>query len=131
MTELTGNAIQPAETEGTKSFNSFLNLLEDGQFHADLSAALRELNAKMNDIAMENNGKCTGQLNVKLKLKLDKGVFEIVPDFTTSMTKLSRPRTIAWSTPGNNFSAQNPRQMTLFEKPREAAVAMGEIKSAY
>lgn len=114
--------------EGTKSFTSFLSMLEDGNLHSDLSEALRSVNADMNNHAAENGGKSKAKMTIELEFLLDKGVFEIRSNFKVKSQEKKRERTIAWSTPGNNFTPHNPRQMNLFEKPRETAYERGEVR---
>lgn len=108
--------------EQTKSFASFLNMLEDGELHSDLSEKLRQICGDMENSAMENGGKAKAGLTINIEFLLDKGVFEIRSGYKIKMPEGKRQRTIAWATPGNNFSPNNPRQMNMFEKPRDASV---------
>lgn len=122
---------QPGQPEGTKSFAAFLNMLEDGKTHSDLSEHLRELNAAMNNAVLDRGGKAKGKLTLEVEFMLDKGVFEIQPSIKVKLPETKRNRTIAWSTPGNNFTPHNPRQMNLFERPREvSAYGRGEVREA-
>lgn len=102
----------------TRSFAQFIQTVEDGTLHADLTEALKELNAEMNNHAQDHGGaKCAGKLTLTLDFKLDHGVFEIASDFTTKLPKQKRMKSIFWSTPENFFTPQNPRQMTMFGGP--------------
>ena len=113
------NTNVPAPPEDARSFAQFLQMLEDGQLNADLSEALRNLNAAMNNHVQTFGGKCKGYITVKIDFALEKGVFDITADFQEKLPKAKRDRSIAWSTPGNNFTPENPRQMSLFAKPRD------------
>lgn len=100
--------------EDTRSFNSFVNMLEDGILHSELSDALRELNAGMNDHVHKTGNKAKAKMTIEIDFTLDKGVFDIVADYKIKLPKVKRARSVAWSTQGNNFTPQNPRQMQLF-----------------
>lgn len=100
--------------ETTATFNQFLAMLEDGALHADLSEALRDINAEMNNHAQAYGRKAKGKMTITIDFLLDKGVFDIQADFKATLPKDKRPRSVAWSTPGNNFTPNNPKQMQLF-----------------
>jgi hypothetical protein len=100
--------------EQARSFSSFLQMLEDGQFHSELSDSLQELNANMNNHVLNYGQKAKGKISITIEFVLEKGVFDIVADFKSTPPKTKRARSIAWSTPNNNFTPENPRQMNLF-----------------
>ncbi|CUW39701.1 conserved protein of unknown function [Magnetospirillum sp. XM-1] len=108
-----------AGPEEPRSFSTFIAMLEDGKLNADLSEALRDLNAAMNDHVIAFGGKPKGKMVISIDFTLEKGVFDIVADFKVAEPKVKRDRSIAWSTPGNNFSPENPRQMQLFGRVRD------------
>ena len=101
-----------------RTFSAFVAMLEDGALHDELSDALRDLNAAMNNHVLKYGGKAKGKLALNVELTLADGVFEITADFKASEPRPKRGRSIAWSTPSNHFSPENPRQMNLFG-PRE------------
>lgn len=122
----------PAEAtkkEDARSFNTFLLMLEDGALHADLSEALRELNAEMNNHAHITGGKSKGRLTLDIDFSLDGAVFEITSDFKLKLPKSKRARSVAWSTPGNNFTPNNPKQMTLFGVRDVTSSGSGDIRN--
>ncbi len=108
--------ISPPTKEEARSFSQFLLMLEDGGLNADLSEVLRDLNAHMNNHIMNYGGTPKGSITLKIDFALVKGVFDIKAKYSVTKPEADRPRSIAWSTPGNNFSPDNPRQMTLFPK---------------
>lgn len=96
------------------TFGQFLQLLEDGEFHGELSDALQEINAKLSQHVLAYGGKPKGKLTITVDFTLDKGVFEITGDYTVKLPKAPRGKTVAWSTAENRFTPQNPKQMQLF-----------------
>lgn len=110
---------QPNAPENTQSFATFLTALEDGVLNADMSEALRELNAAMNQHVQSYGGKAKGKISLTIEFKLDDGLFIITPDFKATLPKAVRRQSVAWSTPGNNFTPHNPRQMALFGNMRD------------
>jgi hypothetical protein len=97
-----------------KSFSQFIQLMEDGEFHADLSNALQTINAALNQHMIDHGGKPKGKLSIDINFRLEDGVFEITGGIDIKVPKTPRGKTIAWSTPDNQFTPQNPRQMQLF-----------------
>lgn len=100
------------------TFAEFIRLLNNGGLHADLSAALPEIAAALENHGAENGGKAKGRLVLTVDFELKKGVYELYADFTTKLPKVARDRTIAWATPDNFFSPQDPRQVEMFNGPR-------------
>lgn len=95
-------------------FNRFVNMIQRGDLHNDLSVGLQELCAAMNQYVQDFGGEPKGKLEVKFDFKLSKGVF--VVEATHKVTQPKRPAQGAflWSTPGNNFAAEDPRQVEMF-----------------
>lgn len=106
--------VMPERGEGAKSFNSFLNTLEDGQFHAELTDELRELNAEMNNYALSYGLAAKGKISINIDVVLKNGIFEVVAKKKITNPEPPRVRSILWSTPGNNFTPQNPKQQDMF-----------------
>ena len=111
----------PSTIEGEVSkvkqrFSEFVEMLEDGVFEAELSDELNRINAALNDHAIDFAKTAKGKLSINFDFTLKEGVFEIKSDFKTKLPEIPRRRTIAWSTPDNNFSPSNPRQRDMFER---------------
>jgi len=116
------------KSEGQKSFTSFLAMLEDGVFHSDISKELNRINSELNDYAAENGGKGKAKLNIEISFLIKNGIFEISSGYKVKLPEQKRMPTIAWSTPANNFTPHNPRQMNLFEKPKSVGIEREDIK---
>jgi hypothetical protein len=97
-----------------RSFSTFLPLVENGQLHGDLSQELCNLVAELHTAARENAGKAKGKLALTLNFKLEDGVVEVTGDYTATLPKKTRGRSIFWATPDNHLTQQNPRQRDMF-----------------
>lgn len=99
--------------EPPKLFSQFLDSLEDGELHRELSRTLQEMNNDLGSHAAQN-GAAKGELIIKLKFAHDRnGVVEISSDLATKMPKTARSRTVAWLAPSGNLLAENPKQGKL------------------
>lgn len=96
------------------TFAQFVQMMEDGELHAELSNALHKINADLNQHLIDFGGKPKGKLSININFVLEKGVFEISGDYDVKLPKPPRGKTVAWSTPDHRFTPQNPRQMQLF-----------------
>lgn len=106
--------------EQARSFSSFISLLEDGQLNSELSDALKELNAELNNYAQSyGSRRVKGKIKLELDFTLEQGMFDISAKFDVKTPEAPRNKTVLWSTPGNNFTPQNPRQMDLLAPVRD------------
>jgi len=95
------------------SFSTFIASQEDGQLHDDLTNAVQEIIAQLNNAVMEHGGVHTAGIALTLAFKIDGGVIEVKADMKTKLPKENRPRTIYWSTPDNQLTRKNPKQSEL------------------
>ena len=101
----------PAAAKPPKSFSMFLNALENGKTHDDLSKHLQELVADMINHQMTFGNKVVnGSLSIGLDLKLDDGVFTVHNNIKVTKPKRPRGKSIFWATPDNNLIQENPHQ---------------------
>jgi hypothetical protein len=114
----------PEGLQKAVSFADFVRMLEHGELHQELTGMLKELNAGMENHAAENGGKAKGKLKLSIAFVLDKGIFEIEATPELVLPKTKRGRTIAWGTPENFFSPQDPKQLVMFG-PRKVENPMG------
>lgn len=98
------------------TFADFLRLLQGGALHAELSAKMPEIAAALENFAAENGGKAKGKLKLSFDFHLKKGVYEIHADYSVTLPESPRDPTIAWLTPDNFFSPQNPAQLQMFPR---------------
>lgn len=107
-------AARPAPVPEARMFSHFIQMLESGEFNAHLTEQLQEINAEMNNHVLNHGGATKAKLTIEIDFTLKDQIFEIVAASKTKMPKVRRKRTVAWSTPDNNFSPSNPRQMSMF-----------------
>lgn len=111
-----------------RSFSQFLQMIEDGRLHGDLSTDLEDLVAELQNHA--RGGSATkGSISISLSLKYDpkSATFEIGGDFKTVKPKEPRGRSIMWATPENILTLDNPRQMKMF--PRDVNESRSDARS--
>ncbi|MGL4966132.1 MAG: hypothetical protein ACRC67_33235 [Inquilinus sp.] len=110
--------VTPAQSGELRSFAQLIANLEGGQLNADASKMLADLNAALNNFVQEHNGKPSATLTLKLAVKLDGGTFDVKAKLALALPEAPRDKTVLWSTPGNVFTVQNPRQLDMLG-PRE------------
>jgi hypothetical protein len=113
------NGKDPEGLQKAVTFADFVRMLENGELHQDLSRELRNINAAMENHAMENAGKAKAKLTLTIDFSLDKGIYEMTADPKVTLPKSKRRRSIAWGTPEGYFSPQDPQQLTMFGGPRQ------------
>ena len=103
------------------SFGQFIQMLEDGTLHGDLTQALEDIAASLNDRAMMEGPKRKqkGKLSLTIDFSLEGGIFEIDAKHTVKLPQEPRGKSIMWSNSSNQFTPQNPRQINMFDGPRE------------
>lgn len=95
------------------SFSSFVQNLDDGGLHHDLTDALTEVVAKLNDARQAGDSKPKAELSIKLKFALDGQTIDVTGDFQTKLPKVKRERSVFWTTAKNRLSRSNPKQQSL------------------
>ncbi|MEO1223353.1 MAG: hypothetical protein AAFX92_03925 [Pseudomonadota bacterium] len=120
---------QPAQPK-IRSLPQFIAMLEDGDFADDGAKELEKINAALKQ-ASNAQGKGVAKLNLGIEFKIDRnGVVEIKGTMTTKLPDKPRSRTIAWTTPDNFLSPQNPNQPNLPGVIVTATSDDDEIKTA-
>lgn len=96
-----------------RSFADFLRQIEGGRLLNEISDAMRDLIAAMEDRHADGANKVKAKVTLSLSLTLDRGSYDVVPKFEVKLPEQPRPRSIFWATPENNLTPQNPKQMTM------------------
>lgn len=108
--------VSNTNNEESRGFAWFLQQIANGAFHQELSEGLRDLNAALNQHVQDFGGQPKGKINIQIGFKLDKGVFQIEASQEIKKPKRPGAGAIMWSTPGNNFTPNNPRQLNMFNR---------------
>jgi hypothetical protein len=97
----------------TRTAGGLLDMLEDGDFSADVHAQLVDLAAQMKAVANSTGGKAKGEATIKLKLELEGDAFRIQGDVKVKAPDLPRRRSILWQD-GGSFTRFPPNQTQMF-----------------
>lgn len=127
---VTGEVIEGRAADGSRlppaaaTVADTLRLLADGQFDADVSAALRELVRKMESHAFSNKAVAKGRLQITLDITLANGAHVVVPSFKVTAPVAKQPGTLLFAFEDGRLSRNPPGQGALFglqvvEGPRE------------
>lgn len=106
----------------------FLDVLEDGNFSADLYKEITDLAALLNDLGDRSGMKAKGQIQITLDLTREDGAFRIASKFKIKKPEEPRPRSIVWTDEHNRFSRFPPNQGQFFGVRR--AEGSGPIRRA-
>lgn len=93
---------------------NFIDMLEDGQFSADIHNEIKDVVAAMEDIAQFNGGKSKGKLVITIDLTKEDSVFKIASAFKATKPEMPRQKSVLWTTDRNEFSRFPPGQNQLF-----------------
>ena len=92
------------------SFLQLVKTLEDGGLDADLTQELVDLVHNMRAFALATGAKPKAKITLSLEVKLDGGIFEVVPSYTVKPPKKPRSRSIYYPTKDNGLSVNNQAQ---------------------
>jgi hypothetical protein len=109
MSEVT---VEP-DREENRTFSILVQRLEGGNLHSDLTQAMQDVVAALQDSEREVGGKPTGSITLALKFRLDGGIVEVRGEVKSTMPKVEREKTVFWATPNNNLTSRNPKQHDL------------------
>lgn len=106
-----GSRLHPSAT----SLADFVRMLEDGQFDADVTYDLRELNTDMEEMFRAHGGKLKAALSIKIEMTREiDGFYMIAAKYDIKRPQEARPRSVAWLTDQNLFTPNKPNQGSLF-----------------
>jgi hypothetical protein len=96
-----------------RSFADLLRHIEGGRFLNEISDAMRDLIAEMEDRHADGANKVKAKVKLEFSLTFDRGAYDLVPKFEVKLPEVPRARSIFYATPDNNLTPQNPKQMNL------------------
>lgn len=101
----------PNDPAAVRSFAQFVQAVQDGELHGDLTRELPELIASLNDARANNGGKPKGRITITFDFALDgNGAVDVNADYAVKTPKLQRSKSVFWTTVENLLSRRNPRQ---------------------
>lgn len=104
----------PAVDEGARSFAIFLQHLDDGGLHADLSDEVKRVSKELTSFVDIYGAVAKGSLTLVLSFKADRnGTIAVDGEIKTKLPKAKRAGSVFWSTAAGNLSPENPRQQRL------------------
>lgn len=101
-------------TVDARTFALFIQYLEDGKIHTDLSEALKEIGQELRDHAQAFGGNPKAQLTLKIDFQLKDGITHITTDYGTKLPKVRRPLSVMWANAEGVFTPENPKQLSIF-----------------
>lgn len=114
-----------------RSFGQFLQALQEGSLHGDLTAKLQEITATLNNVRAEEGGTPKARIAIAIEFALDKfGKMAVAADFTVKLPVPARGKTDFFTTADNHLSRRNPRQMELGLRDATPARAAEDIRTA-
>ncbi|MCL2726307.1 MAG: hypothetical protein FWD69_17945 [Polyangiaceae bacterium] len=105
---------EASEDEGDRSFAVFLQQIEDGAFHAEISSELRALSVKLDEHVTTYGVDAKGSLTITISLAaMRNGTIAAIGDVKKKEPKAKRAGGVFWLTKGKNLTLENPRQQKL------------------
>ena len=92
----------------------FLDLVGDGEFSAEVHAALRNLAAEMQDQFRASGKPTKGKVVVSFDFEFEDRMFKIKPDVKVTLPKQPRQRSIMFADEHNRFTRFPPGQAQMF-----------------
>lgn len=96
-----------------KAFSNFIAMLNDGDLHHDLTSAIENVIAALNDARQNGTSKPKASMTIKLAFCLDGQTVDVSGDFDVKTPKVKRERSVFWTTAANRLSRNNPQQQNL------------------
>jgi hypothetical protein len=108
-----------------------LAMLDEGDLLHEASRDLRELVSTMTNHMIEHGGPVKGEMSLKIKFSLDKGVFSLGGEHKVTAPKSPRGKTIMWTDGKGNLTLHNPKQYQMFGSVRDVSdPSASDIRSA-
>jgi hypothetical protein len=116
-----------SDTYTITSFSQFLQALADGRTHHELTKAIPDIIAELNNARAEGVAKPGASITLTIKLTLDGEMVDVVPNVKIVTPTLAQPRSSFWTTPKNQLTRANPKQQDL--PLRDVNTGRSEVKT--
>ena len=100
------------------SAGNFIDMLEDGDFSADVLAELQNVARAMSQITNNTGAKSKGQVVLTIDLAKEGDALTIQTKVKAKMPELPRPKSIMWQDDAGAFSRFPPQQTGMFNPRR-------------
>lgn len=121
-----GRRLYPA----ANTLADFVRMIENGQFDADVATALRDLAEYMEEMYAATGSKLKADVTIKIGFTRDPdGFYRLSGDFSVKKPKLPRKSSLAWLTPDNLFTPNQPNQGVLFGTVRDVSAPARVIRN--
>lgn len=112
----TGKPTPDAEPDpGTlRTFSLFLQNLEDGELHHELTDGLDDIIAGLSNYVLDHGGKPKATIDLKIEIQLDGGELRVIPKLAMKKPTPPRRTTTMWATAKNKPTLANPKQQRMF-----------------
>jgi hypothetical protein len=121
-----GRIVGAANTAG-----DFLNMIEDGQFSADLHRDLADLAATMSDHSVATGKKAKGKVTIVIDLSTEQiaggAVFMAQGKYAIKAPEEKRKPTMLFTNENNQFTRTQPRQGQFFGV-RDVTLGSGSVR---
>lgn len=97
----------------TKSFLQFLAEQGQGAVANELSTRLRDLTEAIEMHFDQFRGKVKGELNVKIKFTLERGMYKVDVEYEQKNPKAPANTTMMWLGRDGNLATENPKQLNM------------------
>lgn len=96
------------------TFDEFFRALEGGELNMDLTKALPDLVAELEQHRIEGGKKkAKGKITITIDIVDEEGIFDVTAKFKVTKPEEVRRRSVFWATPQNKLTPSNPNQYRL------------------
>lgn len=103
----------PVEEKSLQSFAQFLQSLDYGNVHDEITRKVQELVGDLAEHKGQFGGKPKGKMVISLDFALDDNLMEVTPDIKVTVPKAKHGKSMYFVTPENRLTREDPRQRKL------------------
>lgn len=108
---------EPEPDPGTlRNFSQFLQNVEDGQLHHELTEHLEDIIAALGNYVIDHGGKPKAEIDLKVSIALEDGELRITPALKVKKPLAPRRTTTMWANARNQPTLANPKQTRMFAR---------------
>lgn len=119
-----------AKQEPPPSLIDVIKACGGGQFHEDATEELKALAREIRRVAETIGGKPSGMLTLKIKLTLDRGIFDVAAQVSVKSPAIIQARTIMYDGVDGSLYKNEQRQLSLTGIVKDATPDVMNIRTA-